>query len=382
MTQRVGISPASLDERCYGVYSECVTTGAKNEQESSPPRVARRRIFVVIYLLFLLLAAELGARAFWRVRGVPFLAAHRLVYRSFYPGVASIERVEFDTDEDCFDILLLGGSVLHNDYGDVEHVLRERLIRETHACVNVHNLAEPAHTSLDSFYKYKHLANISFDLVVLYHGINEVRANNCSAATFREDYSHFSWYKLINDFEARADARWVILPYTVEFVALKVADRIGWRGFLPTHEPSTGSLDDGCEVKTAGAFRRHYEGVLEVAKQRGEPVLLMTFAFFLPESYAKGDFESRKLDYTVHAYPVELWGKPECVVKVLIAHEEVVASLAASHPDIHFVDQRARIPGESLYYNDICHLTHEGCERFVENMLPPVRSVMKSWASR
>jgi hypothetical protein len=345
------------------------------QEDTSPPRRRRRLIFFVVLFLLMLAFGELGARAFWQLRGVPFLAAHRLVHWSFYPGVAALERGDGHMG-DCFDVLLLGGSVLHNDYGNVEHLLRERLSRESDACVKIYNLAEPAHTSLDSLMKYKHLAGRSFDLVVLYHGINEVRANNCAAADFRDDYAHFSWYKLIHDYEARADSRWLILPYTIEFVAVKAASRLGWGGFLPTHEPLPGTLEEGCEVKTEGPYRRHLEGVLSLAKQRGEPVLLMTFAYYLPTLYSKGGFEARDLDYTAHAYPVELWGKPDCVVRALKAHEDVVRSLWSSDPSVHFVDQNALIPHDALHFNDICHLTDEGCERFVDNMLPAIRDVM------
>ena len=186
-------------------------------------RRLRRVCFLAVYVLFLLLLAELGARAFWVSRGVPFFTAQRRIYRSFYPGVAGVERAaERDADgEDTFDVLLLGGSVLNPRYGDIEHVLRERLTRAMGRPIKVHNLAEPGHTSLDSYYKYKHLAAVDFDIVLVYHGINELRANNCPTDMFRDDYSHFSWYKLINDYERRADRRWFVLPYTVKFVILK-----------------------------------------------------------------------------------------------------------------------------------------------------------------
>lgn len=367
----------------HGVYAACVTEEAQELEVGPRNRSGRRRpVFVALYVLFLLLLAEGGARGFWRARGVPFWTAHKHIYQSFYPGVASLERIDFDADEDCFDILLLGGSVLHCDYGDIAHVLRERLIRETHACVNVHNLAEPAHTTLDSLYKYKHLAGKAFDLVVVYQGINEVRANNTPAAMFREDYSHFSWYKLLNDFEARTDARWFALPYTIEFVALKGAGRMGLGGFLPTHEPRPESMEHGCEVKTTGTFRRNLEGVLDLARVKGEAVLLMTFAYHLPADYTREAFDVRSLDYSAHAFPVELWGKPECVVKALDAQNLALTSLVENRQEVYFVDQNALIPREGLYFNDICHFTHEGSERFVENLLPEVRRVFAVDRSR
>ncbi len=334
-------------------------------------RQTKRACFVVVYVLFLLLLGECGARAFWVTRDVPFFTAQRGIYRSFYPGVAGIERSARTAEnaDDAFDVLILGGSVLNPRYGDVEHVLRERLTRATDKRVRVYNLAEPAHTSLDSYYKYKHLSPIHFDVVLVYHGINELRANNCPPDTFREDYSHFSWYRLINDFERRADSRWFVLPYTIEFVALKAAGRLGWSGFLPTHDPDPASLAYGCDVKTKASFQRNLRGIVETAQRRREPVVLMSFAYYLPDDYTENAFQSRQLDYTIHTFPVELWGKPECVAKGLRVHDEVVAELARTTPGVKFVDQDGLIPHDRQHFNDICHLTHEGCERFVENLV-------------
>jgi hypothetical protein len=340
-----------------------------------PPKY-RRVCFWLIYAMFLGLLAETGARAFWKVRGVPFLTAHRQVHLSFYPSVGRTERDLRDDGEDCFDILLLGGSALHADYGDIARLLRERLIRETKRCVRIHNLAAPAHTSLDSYYKYRHLAGLQFDLVVFYHGINELRANNCSRSLFRPDYSHLSWYRLINDFEARSDSRWFVLPYTLEFVALKVADRVGWSNSLPTHRPDAGSLDYGCDIKTAASFRRNLGRILDLAILKEEPVLLLSFAFHIPEDYTEQRFEDKALDYTAHTVPIELWGRPACVEAGIEAHNKATAEAASRSGQILFADQDNQIPKQGRYFNDVCHFTHEGCEAFVDNILESILGMM------
>ncbi len=341
----------------------------KENQRMGPSRWRRRVVYCTVYVLFLLLLAELGARAFWKTRGVPFFTAQRRIYRSFYPTLPPLEREPLDEDEEGFDVLMLGGSALHVDYGDIEHVLRERLCRAMGRHVRVHNLSAPAHTSLDSYYKYKHLSDKRFDLVLVYHGINELRANNCPSTRFEADYSHFAWYKLINDFERKAESRWFVFPYTLEFVALKAAGRMGWSGFLPTHEPDADTLDYGCDVKTVASFRRNLERILTMAAGRGERVLLMTYAFHITPDYSKSRFENHTLDYTVHLFPVELWGKPECVTAGIDAHNEVVKELATSSQRVLFVDQDALIPNTSRYFNDVCHLTHEGCERFADSIV-------------
>lgn len=342
-------------------------------------RAVKRLILVAVYGLFLLALFEGGARVFWKTRGVPFLSTSRKIHYSFYPGVAKVERelrAAIRREPDCFDVLMLGGSALNLRYGAVEHVLRERLTRETGKCVRIHNLAEPGHTSLDSFYKYKHLSGSHFDLVIVYHGINDVRANNCPASVFQPDYSHLSWYKLINDFERRSDARWLTFPYTIKFVALKAADRLGWLGTLPTHRPDEDSVDFGCDVKSVASFRKNLGGIVNMARVRGEPVLLMTFAHYLPDGYSEDAFKARSLDYTTHLLAVELWGKPECVVAGIAAHNAVVIELASGSDGTLFVDQERLMPDEGTYFNDVCHFTHEGGRRFVDNLLDAVRPLM------
>lgn len=332
-----------------------------------------RYLFIFIYLLFLCMLAECTARGFWVSRGVPFFSAHREVYRSFYPEIAELRRniQKNNNDESCFDILMLGGSVLNNKYGDIEHVLQERLIRETRQCVRIYNLAMPAHTTLDSYFKYLHLRQQSFDLVMVYHGINEVRANNCPASQFKKDYSHFSWYKLIRDFESRADSRWLIGPYTVKFVALKAAGRLGWSGFLSEHEPDKDSLEYGCDVKTADSFKQNIEWIVNIAKEKNEPLVLMTFSYYLDENYNRADFEARKLDYSAHSFPVELWGRADCVKKALDEHNRVIRGFEAND-GLSIIDQEKLIPDSGAHFNDVCHFTHEGCEKFVENLLPVI----------
>lgn len=348
-----------------------------SEMEQQPESTLRKRslkplVFRALLLLLLLLPLECTARLFWVARGTPFLTAQRRIYRSFYPNVAEVERNPPAAEDDCFDVLLLGGSVLHSNYGDIEHLLRERLIRASGRCVKVHNVSAPAHTSLDSLYKYTHLSKLPFDLVVVYHGINETRANNCPSSVFRDDYSHLSWYRLINRFERKADARWFALPYTTAFVVGKIADKMGWSGCLPTHRPSKEALEFGCDVKTAAPFRRNLQGILELAQQRSQPVLLMSFAYHSPAEYSEERFDGRTLDYTVHASATELWGKQECVVAALDLQNATLQELIGEFPGSSWVDQNGLIPKQGEFFNDICHFTHEGSERFVENLLPAV----------
>ncbi len=363
-----GRSGSEVAERDEGASSTAGVDDASGRPQGRG-RSGRRLRFWFGYALFLLVLAELGARVFWVTRGVPMIATGRYIYRSFYPSVARVERSPDDSDEECFDVLLLGASALHLDYGDIEHLLQERLTRSMGSCVRVHNVSEPGHTTLDSLYKYKHLEGRAFDLVLVYHGINEVRANNCTSERFRPDYDHFAWYQLINSYERNASGRFLVAPYTIKFVAMKIAGRLGWTDTLPMHRPSESSMALGCDVKTVESFRANLQGIIDLAGKRGERVVLATFAYYIPDGYDEAKFDARSLDYTTHLFPIELWGRPDCVAKVLDAHNRVIVELAQQSDNVLLVDQNALIPKNAEHFNDVCHLTHEGCLSFVQNIL-------------
>ena len=94
-----------------------MTEVEQSPEPSQPKRRLKHTLFRLVFLLVLLLPAECGARLSWSLRGVPFLTAPRTIYRSFYPGVAEVERQPPEpADADSIDILMLGGSVLHTDF--------------------------------------------------------------------------------------------------------------------------------------------------------------------------------------------------------------------------------------------------------------------------
>ena len=242
----------------------------------------RRTSLGLLYILFLLALAEGGSRLFWTTRGASFLAAHRDLHLAFYPELRPIQRAALSKDDEVFDILMLGASVLHGAFTKVERYLSERLSSEMPGTVRIHNVSVPAHTTRDSYYKYRHLMDKRFELIVVYHGINEVRANNCPPSVYREDYSHYSWYRLVNALEAGTEQRRLVFPYTAEFLGKSLQEEMGLRRYVPRHRPRGDWLEYGRHIKTPGAFRANLEGILRMAKTKGEPVLLMTFSYYIP----------------------------------------------------------------------------------------------------
>lgn len=119
------------------------------------------------------------------------------------------------------------------------------------------------------------------------------------------------------------------------------------------------------------------ERILALAARRGDPVLLMTFATYLPENYSLEAFRAKRLDYRLHRVPIEKWGAGRMCRPPLRSR----ATSCAWPSNIRrrgFVDQARLLPGSGRYFNDPCHFTVAGSEKFVENLLPAVLSGLRA----
>ena len=326
----------------------------------------RKRVLLLLSPLALLGLLELVSRLYWTFfHGVGFLRPD--LYLAFYPELRPFEKWPVRNDDEAFDILVLGPSVLHPSWGFVQEFLYEELTYRTKRTVWIHNLSQGGHTSLDSLLKYRRLGDQRFDLVVFYQGINETRANNCPPSVFRSDFTHYSWYAQLKSLERHPESRWFTLPYTSSYVLCEAGEKLGLRTVLPRDLPRGDWVRYGSDVKSAGPFRENLTEILDLARGRGEPVLLMTFAYYIPEDYEVGKFYRKELDYTRHGSPVELWGSPANVAAGIEAHNAVVRELSERY-GTHFVDQEMRIPKKGEFFNDVCHFTYKGCDRFVQGM--------------
>ncbi|MHC4137500.1 MAG: PLP-dependent aminotransferase family protein [Planctomycetota bacterium] len=326
---------------------------------------ARRLRFLVVYAIVLLVLVELTCRLVWRISGVSFLATPNRIHHFFYPELKPVEEAASTRDDGTYDVLALGGSVL--EFGNFDEQLTASLEERYRRPVRVHSLARAAHTSLDSFYKYRRLHGQRFDLVVFYHGINEARANNCPKELFRDDYSHWGWYRLIADYENGGD-RLFVLPYTLNFAYTKIGGKTGLIKFVPKHRPGEEWLVHGATIRTERTLRANLDRIREIAAARGDPLLVMTFATHVVEGYTLDKFRAGELDYAGREMPLDLWGKPEFVLRAIAVHNRVVREIAA-RPDVHLVDQQAEMPGGRRYFLDVCHLTGEGLGAFVANLV-------------
>jgi len=311
----------------------------------------RRLARTAAYVLFICVVAELAVRGYWALIGGSFLDAPNRMHYLWYP---ELEGVESSRDDGVLDVALLGNSTLDALAG----VIGDELGRAVDRPVRIHNFSKDGHTSLDSRSKYLHLAGRRFDLVIFHHAINEARANNCPPEMFREDYTHYAWYRPILLYDADPH-RVLALPITLRYVWAKLAPQLGLVEVVPKHRPREEWLQYGADVKTAAAMRRNVEWIAATAASRGDPLVLLTFATCVPEGYSDERFLAGELGFAEGGLPTGLWGRPQDVVAAIAIHNDVVRGVGRRMgvPVVEMVDA---VPKEMRLWRDICHFSDEG----------------------
>ncbi|MEM8884657.1 MAG: hypothetical protein AAGD14_11350 [Planctomycetota bacterium] len=326
---------------------------------------ARRVLFVASYLLFLFVVLEVAVRFYWVAKGTSFLGAPNELHRTWYP---ELDGIESSRDDETLDILLLGGSTMFL----AQKTLEEELARRVAGPWRIHNGAMTAHTTWDSRYKYKHLADQRFDLVVVYHGINDVRANNCPPEMFRDDYGHYSWYRRVLPYESGSD-RWVVLPLTLRYIVDRVGPRWGLVDVMPTSEPPAPWLHHAAEVRSRAPFRANLEWIADRARERGDPLVMLTFAIHVDPNYTDEDFLAGKLAYQPPlAQAISVWGDHEHVRSGVLVHNEVTRDVARRE-NMQLVEMIDAVPREARYWRDVCHFTPEGKRVWAQALVSALR---------
>jgi hypothetical protein len=325
---------------------------------------SRGLIFWSLYPLYLLVLAGGGVGAYGVIQwGVDSASAAKGgdVWSSFYQELdhSGVRAVSSQPDDRHIDVLLLGGSVLEQVGPDISSRLHARLGEQ----VRVFNLARSAHTSRDSLLKYRRIRDRAFDLIVIYDGINDVRMNCCADELFRDDYTHCGWYNSIQRRTSNGSMK--IAP-----LALTDLQRL-----IDLGRPRTAKqLDLGDVIKTPPAFAKNIQEIVESAAGAGQPVLLMTFAYHLPDGYTRERFEQGELEFGAgdYRFPVELWGKPRNVAKTPDAQNAAIRQISAAQSHVIFCDLQTELPRTGTIFSDVCHLTATGCQEFVERLMHPL----------
>jgi hypothetical protein len=339
-----------------------------------PQSRLRRLLFIGIYLLFCWGLALLGIKSYWSfAAGVPLTESPRGI-DFFYGEIrqSKVQELHPRHEDDYFDVLLLGGSVLTPSFGGVERCLTEKLNEAVGNPFRIFNLAWPAHTSRDSLIKYWLVGGEQFDLVLVYDGINDAAMNCCPREEFRDDYLHFSWYR---DVAKAIDTGQMSLPIRLTDHVPLVTQGL----FRATLSPEM--MEFGREVKTDRTLRRNHAEILAAAATRGDRVLLLTFAYEIPigspdEQLAHGGSERPDSNRPT------CYGKLQYVAAAVDAQNAAIRELAEAHPEVLFVDERQLMPEGQQLFVDSCHLSEAGSRQFVENFWPAVVEQLAVWMAR
>lgn len=330
-------------------------TNTVEQQKNS----AARQIMGFLMVTFLcIVAAELASRFFWSRYGVPISDPGRILY-AYYPEMIKVDQDRPSRGNGFYNVLLLGGSVLHKNWGTVEKELGAQLASSGYKNVRIYNLAMPGHTSRDSWLKYSTLGQSRFDLVVYYHGINDSRANNAPPEIFRKDYSHYIWYEMVNTMARHHGSALFALPYTLQYLAVSTRQTLTKDRYIPFSNIREEWVQYGGAIRSAESFRQNLSDILNVASSRGDRVMTMTFATYVPNDYSPESYE----------WPLEICGRREFVLSAIHSHNEIVKKLAAKNKRGWITDQAALMPGDASFFEDPYHLTAAGSRQFVKNML-------------
>jgi hypothetical protein len=341
--------------------------------------IGRRLRFWLVYLVYLFLFVEFAAHAYWGiVRKTSILCPN--IWSAYFrewdtSGVA--EANEENRDRTC-RVLLLGGSVVSEEYGSVGPELADGLAARIGRRVRVYNLAFPARTSRDSLLKYRALAQKHFDLVVYYHGINDTHMNCCPPELYRDDYRHCLWYDEIHTYQKLGNPRWLVSPFTIFLMGSSSADALQLRPSISRLYSDADWAKYGGDVKTRKAFRDNLTELIEHAHARRETVLAMTFAYHLPHVIAGSAGDENPADYASGESLVKIWGRGEFVARGIDVHNAIVRDIVREDSNVLFIDQHALMPRGPEHFADCCHLTQKGCTALVRNIVDGVADKLDS----
>lgn len=329
--------------------------------------IKKKIFFTAIYIVFVLLILEVWARGYYvakRHLGF-FITANDMVY-NWYPELRKVKDYRYEPGQ--LNMLLLGGSVLTNKWGNVEESLKEASRRILGKEANILNLAESAQGTPDGFYKYTWITGKRFDDVLVYYGINEARANNIPSRLFRKDYSHYAWYEEIHFYFRHPFLRKTpfVLPYFAKHLAVQLKKEVLFRKrYAPENSPRAEWLKYGGDIKTKQSFRENLLRIINAAKERNDELIIPTFAFYKikPQDDATGGPDMK---FT------EIWGDYANVAAGIEAHDDVVRELAGSG-GFKFIDIQKAMDNEKAYFIDICHFTEKGSALYAKSVISAIR---------
>lgn len=329
-------------------------------------RYGHRWLVATVYVVWMVLLLETTIRIYLVIGRQGDFVRPEMAIQSMLLSRYVVSQEAFDSEsllrEAPCRVLLLGASAIVENFGGVTTQLRKHLDVMGADGVQFYNMARASHTTHDSRFKYLCLCrDYPFDIVVIYHGINDVRANNCPDDVFRADYGHYAWYEELNLAEKHQKLmRYTVIPYATEFLCLRMRQKFLPRQYVPIGIPEPDWVAMGANIKTGPSFRNNIGAVVKEARRRSAKVILVTFAYYVPSNYDGKAFWENKLDYVAGGYSIDLWGSPSNVVRGIEVHNQITRELAARYDNAELLDMERLIPKEGRMFQDICHFSFDG----------------------
>ncbi|MCO5249474.1 MAG: hypothetical protein M9887_11080 [Chitinophagales bacterium] len=331
-----------------------------------------------LYFILTFCLLEITARLYFNFTwGTPFFAQDEMIYH-FYPELKEVRQRYFDDKTPPIKVLILGGSAVTDHlYCDIDFELRN-ICRKNgidERKVSVFSLARSGQTSFDSRRKREQLSDLKFDYTFIYDGFNDCRANNIPRENFDIDYRHFTFYYQVMLYEDYIKNHISILPFTFHFIWHSVKEKIVKTPHVPPYYAvmkdkvlNASYWDEGKEIKTVASFSRNLNEIYKVQKEiAGQKLILSTYAYYSPPDYSLERFYKKELDYQEQKWPTEIYGDARYIPDCVKAHNEILKSWKDSS-NVYFVDLNSIIPKNKIYFNDICHLTDNGCAIMAQNI--------------
>ncbi len=343
----------------------------------------KEKLFSGILLLFFILLTEGLFRIWFSINFNTSFIFPNQAHLDYYPSLVEINKTDINKDDDYIDILILGASVMERVRGDVEGKLTDYFKQQyPHLADNIriHNASIPAHSSRDSKEKMELLKDKAFDLVIFYHSINELRANNYPDDILKPDYSHLKWYQNLNLIKAHDELSISVIPFCVDYIYTMFQGIVQNKRLLGREEIRKDWIQMGEDIKTVDSYRDNIESIISITKSLESSLLLVEYVYYIPSNYdKKGIHILYSKTKIMPPVPIELWGVPKHVKKGIDLQNEVIVQISNQYKTskVYSFAMNDLISKEKKNFNDICHFTDSGAQEFVNYLSPVIADILE-----
>jgi hypothetical protein len=340
---------------------------------------------IILFVLGTVCFLELFFRCFLFVTSPSKMLTNGVyLYAKYYPNLSKISNYSYDNTK--LNVLVLGGSVVYDDTIPFNKNSRLNLVsfcgfKELDSSrYNILNLAYPAHTSLDSKYKFRLLENYNFDYVFVYHGINDARSNNIDSLGFDEYYRHIEFYDGLYLLEKHPEVKYYASLYMFDLISFKMLNYFGAKDYMPREflsflfekdsEIIEKYFNKECRYFTEISFYNNMKYIVDLGIERNIRPILFTYAYYQPKDYTIEKFFEGSLDYATNFFPTELYGDPICIPLIVEKHNNQIKNLQNHYlNNVLFLDFNEQIEKGEESFMDVCHLTKRGCDEMYESIV-------------